>query len=468
MIKESYYNFRVKTNNGELLLYNTKTGAVALLNKKLSHELFRLLEGRQDFPSEFLSSLKNEGFLVSEEDDEISEIRSWHLKHINDPRFIHLTLLPAETCNFACPYCFQYRRRNKFMKPEVYEAILNLVEKLAVENSKRGDQTFLRISWFGGEPLLSIQGITYFHKKLEILCQKLPIKTSCSIVTNGYLLSNDVAKKLIELGITDFQITLDGDESSHDKLRVLRNGSPTFQTIYQNLINISNTDLNFKVAIRVNFIKTSIESAKNLLQKFVKDLGNDSRFIIYFRPVYHFETSRNGIQCLLKDIFDLENGLKQQLQFTLKVLEMLAPLRQEVNWLSPYGKALEILPAPTPCWCQAERRYSYIIGADGLLFPCDTFVGSKNHSIGSLLPNGEMVYNEKILQKWKSSIFDDPDRYSNCLKCKLLPICMGGCKRVRLSSGNTVCYLKEKDILFTMCKYTEILEDRISSPKEVG
>jgi len=461
MLKESYYNFKIRTDGGEILLYNTRTGAVAFLDKKLAHELSRFLEGDQGFSNEFLFTLKNEGFFISEEEDEISEIRSWHLKHINDPRFIHLTLLPAETCNFACPYCFQYRKRNKVMKPEVYEAILNLVKKIAIENSKRGDQTFLRISWFGGEPLLAIQGIIYFHKKLSKLCQDLPIKTSSSIVTNGYLLNSNVVQKLVEVGITDFQITLDGDESSHDKLRVLKNGSPTFQTIYQNLKNISSMNLNFKMAIRVNFTKKSLEGVNNLLQKFIKDFGNDHRFIIYFRPVYYFETCRNDIQCLSEDIFDFENGLNQQLQFTLKALEMLAPLRQEMDWLSPYGKVLEILPAPTPCWCQAERYYSYIIGADGLLFPCDTLVGDENYSIGSLLPNGEIVYNEKILKKWKSSIFDDPDKYSDCLKCKLLPICMGSCKRVRLSSNKGACYFQEKDILLIMRKYIEIFGNKI-------
>jgi uncharacterized protein len=461
MIKESYYNFKIRAKDGELLLYNTKTGAVAILDKKSTHEFFKLLNETRDLHSELLSSLKTEGFLVSKDDDEISDIRSWHLKHINDPRFVHLTILPAESCNFACPYCFQYRKRNKIMKPKIYEAILNLIKKHVMENSKCGNETFLGISWFGGEPLLAIQGIKYFYEKLKMLCRRFPIKVSSSIVTNGYLLNKGVIKNLVELGVTDFQVTLDGDEVSHDKLRVLKNGSPTFRTIYRNLIEISNTDLNFKMAVRVNFTKTNLKSVNNLLQKFVKDFGNDPRFLIYFRPVYNFETTRSDIQCMVSDIFNFEDGLKQQLQFTLKALEMLVPLRQEVEWLTPYGKVLELLPAPTPCWCQAERLYSYIIGADGQLFPCDTFVGDKNHSIGYLLPNGEIIYNEENLQKWKSSIFDAPEKYSDCLNCRLLPICMGGCKRLRLSSGKGACFFREKDIFFVMHKYTEIFGDEI-------
>lgn len=70
IIKESYYHFQMNTDSGGLLLYNMKTGAVTFLDKKLSHELSRFLDGDQDFPSEFLFTLKNEGFLVSEEDDE--------------------------------------------------------------------------------------------------------------------------------------------------------------------------------------------------------------------------------------------------------------------------------------------------------------------------------------------------------------------------------------------------------------
>jgi len=89
------------------------------------------------------------------------------------------------------------------------------------------------------------------------------------------------------------------------------------------LKDVSNTHLNLKIAIRVNFTKRNLEAVNNLLQKFIEDYENDPRFVIYFRPVYYFETSRNDIQCLLEDIFDFENGLHQQLQFTLKALKML-------------------------------------------------------------------------------------------------------------------------------------------------
>ena len=45
--------------------------------------------------------------------------------------------------------------------------------------------------------------------------------------TNGYLLTPNIIDQIFSVGLTNFQITVDGDEESHNKLRVLKNGNPT-------------------------------------------------------------------------------------------------------------------------------------------------------------------------------------------------------------------------------------------------
>ncbi|ABX31777.1 Radical SAM domain protein [Petrotoga mobilis SJ95] len=454
MIRESNYNFKIPIKDGKLLLYNTKTGAVAAVKENI---LQSLNNPKENLPSDVIMMLKTEGFLIPEEKDEIVEIQEWHNKHINDSSLISLTLLPAEACNFACPYCFQYRKRNKLMKTEVYDAVLRLVERMALENYKQGNKTFLKILWFGGEPLLATNAILNFHKRVKELCEKFPINISGSIVTNGYFLDSNIFKQLVHAGINDFQVTLDGEKSTHDKLRVLKNGGPTFQRIYNNLKSIHNIsqELKFNLAIRVNFLRSTLQSVQNLARRFVKDFGNDHRFIMYFRPVYNFETTRNDIHSLSEDILSYKDGIRQQLSLALEMFKELKSLRPEADLLSPYGKMLELLPMPTPCWCESERRYSYIIGADGLLFPCDTYVGSKEHSIGYLASSGETIYNQNFSQ-WKKSLFYSRD--NPCLSCRLLPICMGGCRRTRMASPNkTACFLTEDDIIFSMHEYAKLL-----------
>ena len=67
------------------------------------------------------------------------------------------------------------------------------------------------LHWYGGEPLLAISPIERLTKKFKKICKRFNIEYSASIITNGYLLTEDVCNKLLDLDITDAQITLDGD-----------------------------------------------------------------------------------------------------------------------------------------------------------------------------------------------------------------------------------------------------------------
>lgn len=62
------------------------------------------------------------------------------------------------------------------------------------------------------------------------------------MVTNGYLLTDDKARMLRELGIRHLQITLDGSKKTHDSRRFLLGGKPTYDTIINNLENLLKVD----------------------------------------------------------------------------------------------------------------------------------------------------------------------------------------------------------------------------------
>jgi uncharacterized protein len=64
----------------------------------------------------------------------------------------------------------------------------------------------------------------------------------------------------------------------------------------------------------------------------------------------------------------------------------------------------------------------------------------------------------KIYINGKKTIFDEENSY--CLSCKLLPVCMGGCKRERLKHvSNKACYWNEEIILDTMQKFYFLLKN---------
>ena len=66
--------------------------------------------------------------------------------------------------------------------------------------------------------------------------QKKPLISS--MTTNGYFLDCATFEKLSAYNLIDIQITIDGLKQTHDMQRVLKDGSPTFDKIINNLIEI--------------------------------------------------------------------------------------------------------------------------------------------------------------------------------------------------------------------------------------
>ena len=117
------------------------------------------------------------------------------------------------------------------------------------DNSKLlSESTFksLHVSWFGGEPLLGLKTIKNLSKKFISICFQNGLDYSASITTNGYLLNERIIHQLIlDYRVNNFQITIDGDEESHNFQRVLRNGKGSYSKILENIKGLQNSNLNF-------------------------------------------------------------------------------------------------------------------------------------------------------------------------------------------------------------------------------
>lgn len=438
-LRLSHYVFEVAVDSG-LMLYSARTGSVIHLDSDQSKQYTDLTKSA-DLPAghPLVRSLAEEGLVVEDTVDEVALIRSWFELYSRNPNMVHLTLLPAEACNFSCPYCFQYRHRSLMMKAEVYDGVFLFVKHLI---EKRGSLN-LELSWFGGEPTLATDCIIGFMERLNSLSN---LCTRAAMVTNGYLLTRETLARLVQSKVTEFQITLDGNRDSHDTLRALKNGEPTFDTIYNNLLSSRDLPMSFELVVRANFLKSNFNLMKGLVKQFASDFGGDSRYRLYFRPVYHFQTTRDDPEVLRGDICTLSQGLSFQEELTRETVRILGQ--------APYGRMVDPLPRPTPSWCPAQREQSYIVGADGLLFACDTLVGEPLKSIGSISEDGSLRLLPGALG-WRQSVFDEAD--STCLGCRLLPVCMGGCKRARLE-GVRPCYWTEERIIEALKCYTRLAE----------
>lgn len=248
-----------------------------------------------------------------------------------------------------------------------------------------------------------------------------------SIITNGWLITEDVIEFFKQSSLNFIQITLDGDKENHNKTRCLKDGTPTFDHINNNIIKLAKAIPSLDIAIRVNINRLNAQDyikIFNLLKGY--KLKNLSVYPGFIR----------------EDTFDGHTLSFNSLSGT------------------SYYKFYKSLPQdgikkkffPNLCnskGCLMNSAYAFIIGPEGEIYKCWNDVGHKNRIIGSVSNN--MLSDKLRLYRYlnETSAFSD----KRCKDCSVFPICDGGCGHYRyrnnFEEGNfDLCtHFKEKSIL---------------------
>lgn len=442
-MKVSKYNFIIDNDLGGAL-FNSKTGAIVLFTPEESQEIKQLLSAPTT-NSKYKEELIEGGFIVNYDLDETKELIQRQCSYINNNNTLSITLLPAEFCNFNCSYCFVNHKENIYQKKWVYDAVINYIENKTDENNNLK----VKIVWFGGEPLLNLEGIAYFAQKLELLCTQKGIQYEQHIATNGYLLSKDSFQQLLALNITNFLITFDGDKGYHDNIRQLKDDSGTFDTIYSNLLDISKTGpkKEFKIALRGNILRDNFESLSGLLNKYIRDFSTDKRFTMQFRPIIDFDNDKSSISQVKDKICNLDEQLLLQNKLLFKML----PLGIESS-----NRLFSLLPTPTLSWCSSIHKNSLIVGADGEIYLCESHITEKDRAAGNISKDGKVTFTNDS-SEWQAPLHEIVGTEYKCFSCKLLPICFGGCRRELLKNRKTECYWSSKQIVDGLKKIQQII-----------
>lgn len=278
--KPSRFNAHTLDDDGALLLFNSFTGHNCVIPQQLAERASEYLSsagfvGVLDKLGEYLL-LK--GYVVSASVDEDAR---WNVRYGLEQyqqNRLDLILLSSEECNFRCVYCSQEFKRGS-MLPEVRKGVLSHV-RMRIKRLRSMD-----ISWFGGEPLLGYDAIEELAPELQEQAKQNEVAFSSSMTTNGYLLFPERSRKLVNWGVTNYQITLDGTALEHDSHRPLANGEGTFHQILGNLIAMKAITEPFRVAVRFNFDRDNLPHAEALFAAIQAALGDDQRFLMRFRPV---------------------------------------------------------------------------------------------------------------------------------------------------------------------------------------
>jgi len=304
---------------------------------------------------------------------------------------VSYTILPTMDCNFNCSYCFENFNPKQNISAEVENEIVRTIVTKNKNNS-------INITWFGGEPLLAFDKIINITKRIK----EEDIKLSANIVTNGYLLTEDVVDKFSELNITSVQVTIDGIEEDHNKRRPHKSKTDSYSKIIRNLNYIHNKYIDkIGVSIRVNIDKTNKNKYKSIY-----DTLNDlyPNFIIYPGIVIESTACNSINNCVFnkEDLVDFIVENKNLYDFDV----------------------MPMFPKNNNSVCMAERLNDFVIGTEGELYKCWTDVGDKNKTVGNLL--SKKINTKETVLHARYLTGCNPYEDQKCISCFMLPQCSGG------------------------------------------
>ena len=256
-MKQSKYNFFIETNaeNGDSMIvgFNAMTCALA---KFTGDNYKKFLEaeanGYTNLDDEFRQKLLQGNFIVDDACDETLILRNNLLRSRYGGNTYGITIAPTLGCNFDCIYCYEQNHLDYTkMSEETQNKVIGLIQA-KIDSGIKG----LSVTWYGGEPLLAIDVIEELSSRIISMCDDAKISYHADLITNGYLLNREVAKKLQEFRVKTIQVTVDGPKDIHDTRRFLQGKKPTFERIIKNLTE--NVDVLPDIALRVNVDKDNI------------------------------------------------------------------------------------------------------------------------------------------------------------------------------------------------------------------
>lgn len=381
-------------DNETLILYSTKNGAKIALPKSLFHRIEDDLLSSED--EKCLADL---GFLVQDENTDDKQLLSF-VEEVNAVSpFSFFKIVMNLDCNLACSYCFEGSRKGKHYLPEEFDAQLIAFIKAYTSGSRE-----IRVTFYGGEPLLSIKRIASLSESLQAFAAGEELRLWASLITNGTLLTPRVAERLYGLGVRAVSITLDGPEGIHDQSRPFRNGRGSYRRIMDNLKAMRGL---MDVALGGNYTRKNYMRFPELLDDLAAQGFKPEDFAsVQFNPVIQ-ETG--GV--VEHGYCDGYGSINEPWVFDAQIY-----LREEI--LKRGYKQSKIVPLV----CMMELQGRYVINYDGSLYKCAGFIGREEYKVGDIW-TGVREYSSLLhLDNWKNE---------KCLNCSYLPLCFGGCRYMK-------------------------------------
>ena len=392
ILKWSVWNDKIVVNENELVIFNTFSQNAILIDASEMKEPAEL-----DEPCR--KTLFQLGILVVFDKDEKADWETEFFKGKEDMSYIDLTILLTEDCQMQCVYCFEgTKSKNKISLSTINDILLFL-------KSQRRTCKKLRVTWFGGEPLLAYGRLREMSIALMNFCKAYDIEYSADITTNGFALNRQRCEELISyLNVKRYIITVDGPENIHEQRRPLLSRKPSFPVIWRNMETL--VEMGAWVMLRMTIDKNNVSHIPALLDQIADSKLNRHIGLGFCRTVDYNYTPD-----------EISESLYSEAEFA------------EVEWrLIQYAHQLGLwkyhFPQAAPSG-GCLRKGDIVVGVNGEIYKCLDTVGNTQWITGHIGVQGDET---EYIPEWYDLWHEwSPLKNDICKECVLVPLCNGGC-----------------------------------------
>jgi uncharacterized protein len=389
------------------VLFSTRSGAVLQVADALWSELCSDLP--RGIADDVRDRLVSAGMLVPAEVDELAEVIADNQLAIARSGVLYQVVQPTAWCQLDCGYCGQ-EHAGQHLSETAQEQLLARID----QRLQTGTYEQLEIGWFGAEPLAGLLVLRRLTPKLRALAAHHGCTYTARIVTNGLALAADRARELVDLGITEAEITLDGLAPSHDRRRPTKTGAGTWDRIFAHVRTAAATP-GLQVVVRCNVDRHNVDDVAPLVQA-LADAGLAGTVRFYTSPVYSWGNDAHA------------DALTPERYAALELEWMALQMR--------LGFAAGLVPPRRRIVCLSVQRDGEVVDAYGTTFNCTEApyvpaYGTPNVYALTFHRTGEEPSAARAeplqLRHFNEAVLDGSQ--PACASCRMLPVCGGHCPK---------------------------------------
>ena len=388
MCKWSVWNNRIDITDNCLVLFNAYTHGAVLMESVEYADPTSLDVADKEM-------LHANGILVDAEIDEKARWAEEYDRGRKDMSYIDLTIMLTEDCQMRCQYCFEGSKKKNTIRETTIERVLAFLKRYVGVCSR------LRVTWFGGEPLIAYKHLKSMTGKLIDFCRENNISYSADITTNGYAMSPTRCHELVhELNVKRFIITIDGPERIHEQRRPLVTKRPTFNVIMRNIETLIENGA--FVSIRMTIDRGNVDYVPEFLNYLAESPLKGRVGLAFCRTIDYNFTPDN-----IKELLFTEREFTDVEWYLIQHAHKLGIWRYHFPHSAPLGGCL--------------RQGDIVVGVDGKVYKCLDTLGDERWITGSIDDDSN---SPEWLKRWHQWTPFDNDK---CASCPLVPLCNGGC-----------------------------------------